>query len=150
MKETYEEIRRILDEHGAEYVVSEHAPVYTSEEAARVRGVGLETGVKALLLRTREKTFVLALVRADRKADLREIARRAGTRKVTLARPQEVLELTGCEVGSVPPFGFDDVPTFMDRTILENELVNFNAGLHTVSVRMRAEDLVEIVRPTLL
>ena len=150
MKETYEEIRRILDEHGAEYVVSEHAPVYTSEEAARVRGVALETGVKALLLRTRERTFVLALVRADRKADLREIARRAGTRKVTMARPQEVLELTGCEVGSVPPFGFEDVPVFMDRRILENELVNFNAGLHTVSVRMKSEDLVEIVRPVLL
>jgi len=25
--------------------------------------------------------------------------------------------------------------------------VNFNAGLHTVSIHMKAEDLVEVIRP---
>ena len=34
---------------------------------------------------------------------------------------------------------------FFDREILENDYVNFNAGKHIVSVRMKAEDLKNVV-----
>ena len=37
--------------------------------------------------------------------------------------------------------------TYTDVSVLENEIVNFNAGLLTVSIQMRIEDLIKIVRP---
>lgn len=141
-------LKRLLDDNGITYSISEHEPVYTSEEAARVRGVELKTGVKALVLRTKEGSFIIGLVAADRKIDLKKLAEIVKTEKLKLASPEEVLKVTGCEIGSVHPFGnLYNLPTYLDRSVLENEWVNFNAGLHTVSIHMRSEDLVKLIKP---
>jgi len=141
-------MRGLLDSNGIPYEVLEHAPVYTSEEAAKVRGVELKTGVKALILKTEEGNFVMGLVAADRKIDLKKLAKIVETKKLQLASPQEVLKITGCGVGSVHPFGnLHGLPTYLDSSILENDMVNFNAGLHTVSIQMRVKDLIKAIRP---
>lgn len=141
-------VKELLGRKGIVFEVLEHVPVYTSEEAARVRGVELKTGVKALVFRTEGGSFVLGLIAADRKIDLKKLARIVGAKKLQLALPEEVLKITGCEVGSVHPFGnLFGLPTYLDPSVLENDTVNFNAGLHTVSIQMRAADLVEVVKP---
>lgn len=141
-------IRGLLDRNRIPYEVLEHESVYTSEQAAKVRGVELKTGVKALILKTEEGSFVMGLVAADRKIDLKELAKIARTKKLRFASSQEVLEITGCEVGSVHPFGnLYGLPTYMDSSILENAMVNFNAGLHTVSIQMSVKDLIRAIRP---
>ena len=108
----------------------------------------MKTGVKALILKTQKGNFVTGLVAADRKIDLKKLAKILGTRRLQLASPQETLKITGCEVGSVHPFGnLYDIPTYLDSSILENDKVNFNAGLHTVSIQMKAKDLIKAIRP---
>jgi len=141
-------MRGLLDSNGIPYEVLEHVPVYTSEEAAKVKGVELKTGVKALILKTEEGNFIMGLVAADRKIDLKKLAKIVETKKLQLASPQEVLKITGCEIGSVHPFGnLHGLPTYLDSSILENDMVNFNAGLHTVSIQMRVKDLIKAIRP---
>jgi len=141
-------VKELLDRHAISYEISEHEPVYTSEQAARVRGVELRTGVKALMLKTEEGSFVMGLVAADRRIHLKKLAEIVGTRKLQLASRQDVLKITGCEVGSVHPFGnLYRLPTYLDSSILENDTVNFNAGLHTVSIRMKVKDLTKVIGP---
>jgi Ala-tRNA(Pro) deacylase len=124
--------------------------VYTSIQAAKIRGVELRTGVKALILKTNEGDFMMGLVAADRRMDLKKLAMIVGTKSLRLAYPEEVLKITGCEIGSVHPFGnLHDLPTYLDFSLLENDTVNFNAGLHTVSIQMKAKDLIEIVKPVI-
>ena len=143
-------IMELLDRRKILYTVSEHEPVYTSEQAAKVRRVELKTGVKALVLRTKEGAFVMGLVAADRRIDLKKLAKVVGTKSLGLASPKEVLKTTGCEVGAVHPFGnLHGLPTYMDASVLENGSVNFNAGLHTVSVQMKAKDLVKAIGPVI-
>jgi len=143
-------IKELLDSDGIIYEVSEHEPVYTSEQAAKVRGVELKTGVKALVLKTEKGSFVMGLIAADRRIDLKKLAKIVRTKKLRLASPQEVLKMTGCEVGSVHPFGtLHRLATYLDSSILENNMVNFNAGLHTVSIQMKAKDLVKAIRPVI-
>jgi len=141
-------VRELLDRNRIAYEVSEHAPVYTSEQAARVRGVELKTGVKALVFKTEHEEFILGLIAADKKMDLKKLAKIAGTRRLELASPQDVLKVTGCGIGSVHPFGnLFGLTTYMDASVLENDSVNFNAGLHTVSIYMKANDLVKVIKP---
>ena len=143
-------IKKLLDQEGITYKVSEHEPVYTSEEAARVRGVGLKTGVKALVFKTAEESFIMGLVAADKRIASKKLAKITGTKRLRLASPEEVLKITGCEVGSVHPFGnLHSLPTYLDRSILENEMVNFNVGLHTVSIYMKSEDLIKAIKPAI-
>jgi prolyl-tRNA editing enzyme YbaK/EbsC (Cys-tRNA(Pro) deacylase) len=35
----------------------------------------------------------------------------------------------------------------MDKSVLENDTVEFNIGLHTHSIRMKTEDLVGLLNP---
>lgn len=143
-------IVKMLEEQGVKYELLEHEPVYTSEQAADVRGVPLKTGVKALVCRTSEDKFILVLVRADKRADLDRVAKLEGAKNVSLASPEEVLKHTGCEIGSVPPFGHPrPLKTYLDREILEEDEVNFNIGEHTRSIRMRAKDLPRVMEPVL-
>jgi len=144
----YSKIIGMLDGTGAEYATTEHEPVLTSEQAAKVRGVPLKTGVKAMVMKTLEGSFFLTLVPADRKVDMRLMAKLEGASSVFMATPEEVMKLTGCMVGAVPPFGHKTrLRTYMHRAILENEWVNFNAGVRTRSVRMKAKDLKGIIKP---
>jgi Cys-tRNA(Pro) deacylase len=143
-------IKKLLDQNGITSQVSEHEPVYTSEQAAKVRGVELKTGVKALVLKAEEGNFVMGLVAADRRIDLKKLAKIVKTKKLRLASSQEVLKITGCEVGSVHPFGnLHGLPTYLDSSVLENDMVNFNAGLHTVSIQMKARDLINAIGPVI-
>ena len=144
-------VERILKENNVKYSLLEHEPVYTSEQAAQARRVPVTTGVKALVLKRDKGGFILVLVRADKRADFGMIAEKEGVRHVKLARPEEVLEVTGCEIGSVPPFGHaNKLKTYMDRDILAEDEVNFNIGSHRKSVRMKAEDLLKVIKPVMI
>jgi len=148
MKKQFEDLKKFLDENNADYELFEHEPVFTSEQASKVRGVELKTGVKALVFKIKEKnTFIMALVPADKKVDSNKLSKIIGS-EIKLASPDEVLKKCGCEIGSVHPFGnVFGLKTYMDKGILENESVNFNAGLHEFTLRMSPSVILELVKP---
>lgn len=128
--------------------VIEHAPVFTSEEAARVRGTPPEAGAKALVVRADERAVHLVLpghLRVD-SARLRALL---GTRKLRFVTPEELFALTGCAPGAVPPFGnLFGLPVYLDEALIRCAEVAFNAGSNSVSVTMRADDLVRLTGAT--
>ena len=134
----------LLDSKKFEYSVMDHEPTPTSEIAAKVRGGKLEEGAKALVLRGEGKFFMFVLP-ADRRLNLKSAKAIAGTKRMSLATPQEVLEITGCEIGSVPPFGnLFNIPLFVDVNLLKNEKLDFNTGLLTRSISMNCPDYLEV------
>src|SRR3989344_7186954 len=127
------------------YKIITHERVYTSEEAAKVRGVPLSSGVKAMLIKS-ESGFFIVLVPGDKRIGFKKVEEKTG--KAKLASPEEVFRITGCEVGSVHPFGnLFGLKVLMDRRVLDNETVNFNAGLHEVSINMSPKDMIKIIVP---
>ena len=147
MEAGFSTLKVLLEEKGASYKVIEHERVFTSEEAAKIRGVPLSSGVKAMLVKSPNGYF-LVLVPGDRRIDFGKLKDKIG--KATLASPEEVFRETGCEIGSVHPFGpLFGLQVLMDRRILDNETVNFNAGLHEVSMNMDPKDMINIIKPEL-
>ena len=147
MEPEFEAVKKLLDDNNINYETASHERVYTSEEAAKVRGVPLSTGVKSMIIRT-ESGFFLVLVPGDRRIDFDKIKNELG--KATLASADDVFRMTGCEVGSVHPFGnLFGLQIFMDRRVLDNNIVNFNAGLHEVSISMSPRDMASIINPEL-
>ena len=126
-----------------------HSPVFTSEEAAAVRGVALSSGAKALICKV-DARFVMFVIPADRKLESKRVRQTLGIRALRFATPDELRELTGLAPGAVPPFGsVFGLPTHCDARLAENERINFNAGDHSVSVRMRYVDHVLAEKPAL-
>ncbi|HUT90227.1 MAG TPA: YbaK/EbsC family protein [Thermoguttaceae bacterium] len=145
----FERIEELLNARGVAFEVLRHEPVYTSEEAAEIRGTPLASGAKALVCKA-DGRFVMFVIPADRKLASREVRRARRWRKLRFADRDEVLGLTGLEPGSIPPFGsLFGLPTLCDERLGENETINFNAGDHGISVSMRYEDYVRVESPEL-
>ncbi len=143
----FDRVQKLLKDHGIEFQVLRHEPVYTSEEAARVRGTALASGAKALICKG-DEGFIMFVLPADRKLDSHGIRRARGWHRLRFATREEVLEMTGLAPGSIPPFGsLFGLPTLCDERLGENEIINFNAGDHCISVSMRYADYVLVERP---
>lgn len=142
----FERIERWLHDRGVPFGVTRHRPVYTSEEAAKVRGTALSSGAKALIVKVDDamKLFVLP---ADRKLSSKKV-RAAGCRRVRFASADEVLALTGLKPGAIPPFGsLFELPTICDLRLGDNPSINFNAGDHGISISMAYKDFLRVENP---
>lgn len=126
-----------------------HTPVYTSEEAAQVRGVALCSGAKALICKC-DNEFVMFVLPADKRLASKRLRDVGGWRKSRFATREEIETLTGLAPGSIPPFGrLFELPTYCDETLAENERINFNAGDHAISVNLLYRDYLRVEQPVL-
>ena len=146
----YDRIRAFLLERGVSFRELHHGPTRTSEESARVRGEELRNGGKAILLKV-DRTFRLFVLSAARKLDSSKVKAHFGVKRLRFATEDELLEITGLEPGSIPPFGppIFDIKLFVDRSIIENERIAFNAGSLTDSIIMNVEDYVRLANPVI-
>src|SRR5262249_61715152 len=133
-----------LTRAGVGFTVSRHEPVYTSEEAAAVRGVPLASGAKALVVKAGDDFHMLVLP-ADRKLDSRRAKQALGVKDLRFATREEVAPLTGLEPGAIPPFGTPfDLPTACDPALGANLAINFNARHHRVALALTAAPCVPV------
>lgn len=154
--ETHHKVIAKLESAGLTITKSHHAPVKTSEEASRIRGLPLECGAKAIVMSVKLKgdisSFVLFVMSATHKLDSKKARKLVeGCKSMSFATPEQVKTLTGCIPGAVPPFGsVFGIPTFMDVSLQKvGEFIDFNAGLRTDSVRMRQADYEQVELPTI-
>lgn len=150
MPETvFHQVQLLLDRQTVSYDVLRHEPVYTSEQAAAVRGTPLASGAKALICKS-DHQVVMFVLPADLRLASRQIRRSMGWRKLRFLSREEVFELTGLEPGSIPPFGsLFGLSTFCDQRLASNDRINFNAGDHSISVSMDYCDFLRVENPRL-
>ena len=146
-----EKIIDILQKNKTAYEIFEHEPVYTNPTMAAALNVSEAETVKSLVLLTKENKMVVLVMPGDKKVDWKKAAAGIGTKKVSFAKPEEVLEKVGCEVGCVPPFGqLTELPIFMDKDLTKKEYVFFNPGVHDKSFKIKAWDLKKLCKPNLV
>ncbi len=145
----FQRVEALLRDRRVPFDVLRHAPVYTSEEAARVRGTPLASGAKALVCKAND-AVVMFVIPADRKLDSKAVRQSQGWRKLRFVTRDEILQITGLEPGSIPPFGsLFGLPTYCDTRLGLNEKINFNAGDHSISVSMGYADYLRVESPQL-
>ncbi|MBX9788504.1 MAG: hypothetical protein K2Y37_06275 [Pirellulales bacterium] len=145
-----ERIEQLLTAQGVPSDVLRHKPVYTSAEAAAVRGTTLASGAKALICKADER-FVMFVLPADRRLASKLVRKARGWKSLRFGTAEEVLELTGLTPGSIPPFGqLFGLVTLCDRQLAEQPTINFNAGDHAVSISMRYADWESVESPELI
>ncbi|KGI83349.1 prolyl-tRNA synthetase, partial [Exiguobacterium mexicanum] len=93
------QLTQLLNKNNAKYRVMEHPTAGKSEEVAKIRGTQLGQGAKGLVCHVKGngiRQHVLAILPADKQADLNKIALAIGGTRASLASPKEVDELTQC------------------------------------------------------
>jgi Ala-tRNA(Pro) deacylase len=142
----------LLDEHGAVYRVVEHEPEGRTEFIAKIRGNRPDQAIKSIVVMVRfgkkDSRFVLANVPGDCRIDLNAVRDLLGGTQSAFAPREKAEELTGCVIGAIPPFSFNDqLAVLADPLIRENEEVVFNAGRLDRSIFMKPEDFFRIAQP---
>ncbi|SMB84947.1 Ala-tRNA(Pro) deacylase [Pasteurella testudinis DSM 23072] len=152
---TFQQLTALLDQQQARYRTLQHRACGKSEQVAQIRGTQLGQGAKALLCVIKgagKKQHVLAVLPADKQADLSRLATALGGTRAGLASPKEVGELTDCVFGAIPPFSFHpDLKLVAERSLFARyaELA-FNAGTLENSIILNTEDYRRIANPLVL
>ncbi len=146
--EVLERIHALLRSAGVEFREIQHAPTHTSAQSAAARGEELRIGGKSLLLKV-EDTFHLFVLSAALKLDSAAVKQYFGVKRQRFATSEELSAL-GLVPGAVPPFGKPVLPfdLYVDRSILANPRIAFNAGSLTTSIIMSVPDYLRLAQPT--
>ncbi|MDJ0925883.1 MAG: prolyl-tRNA synthetase associated domain-containing protein [Acidimicrobiia bacterium] len=115
---TPEELLEYLDHLGVEHATIEHPPVYTVEEAKRLRGTLPGVNCKSLFLKNKKGEMWLVVVAEDHRVDLARLADALGSKRLSFGSPSRLLDHLGVIPGAVTPLA----------------VVNDRAGLVTVAV----------------
>lgn len=146
-------IRSLLENARAEYRVVEHPEEGRTDVVSRIRGNNLAQAAKALVLvaKTGKKSrdYYLAVLPGDRRLDTEAFKKLSGAGFVGFADAARAEELTGCVVGSIPPFSFNpELKLVVDPALLagHDEIV-FNAGRLDRSIFLGTDAYVELATP---
>jgi Ala-tRNA(Pro) deacylase len=91
---------------------------------------------------------LMMVLPADHQIDLEKVENAIGN-TVSLDQEQEFTSLfPDCAIGAMPPFGnLYGLPTYVDKSLAEQDYVVFEAGTHTDTIKMGYRDYEKIVKP---
>mgnify|MGYP001821269144 FL=1 len=131
-----------LESEGIDYELHEHDRSLTARATAHAEGGDPHTFEKVVWVRSADDGDALIVLDADDHLDLSKASDVLRSGKVKLVPEEELIELApDCDPGAMPAVGsLFGLPTYADLHVCDSAEVSFNAGSHTVAVRVdRAE-----------
>ncbi len=134
-----------LDSLGIPYRLFQHAGAVESlEQAAAERGQRPGQVVRSILFRLPEDLYVMVLAAGPQQISWPALRRHLSQHRLSLATPEEVLQVTGYQIGAVSPFGVRQgpLPVLIDRRVLDEEEISLGSGQRGLAIIMRSQDLL--------
>lgn len=138
-------LEEIARELGAE-ILEIGSPVKTVEQAVRETGAFPRQVIKSLVI-VSENGPLLVIVDGESKVSMEKLERLFG--KCRFAKPREVEELTGYDVGGVPPIGVP-LRTILDPKVLENDHIIGGGGAIDRLLKIEPRKIVECQKAEVL
>ena len=137
-------VQRALDGLGVAYEVIEIDPAYadTADFCAQY-GYPAERSANTIIVASKKKPrrYAAAAVRATRRLDVNHTMKQLlGGGRVSFARPEETVELTGMQIGGVTLLGLpDDLPLYVDAGLVACEWVILGGGNRSTKIKVGPE-----------
>jgi Ala-tRNA(Pro) deacylase len=150
--DVFDQLVALLTESKATFRVIEHEAEGKSAEISVIRGNRPDQAAKAMVLDVRGggggRRHVLAILPGSRKLDFAAVAALFEARKCGFASPETAQALTGCVMGSVPPFALNpDLAIVVEEDLLANDTLFFNAGRLDRSMELDTKDWLAAAKP---
>lgn len=122
----------------------------TAHSAASL-GVDEHTVIKTIVLENERKQPLICLQHGDREVSTKNLARTIGCKTITPCTPEVANRHTGYLVGGTSPFGTrKPIPIYLQESIAALPRVYINGGKRGFLVGITADDLVRVLKPTLV
>lgn len=142
------EITEKLDRLGVDYKLRPHgSPVYTSEDAARERGVRLSQIVKTMLLSDGGNQVIVTVLPGSRRLDSKAVKKLTGIKNLRFMDRESLQKRFNMTVGAIAPIadGFAGYPTFLDPAVLEETWVDISSGNPDAGIELNSKDLERLL-----
>lgn len=127
---------------GVKYEFFELEDASTSNIASKNIDVHLEYIGKTIVFSNEKKEFFAVLISSIYKVKQSKLAKLFGYKDVRLAKPEEVLNVTGYEVGGVAPFDLN-IPLYIDKELMNKEYIYVGGGDKKHLLKVRVEDIIK-------
>ncbi len=154
MATTPEQLFASLDALGIQHTTVKHPPVFTVEQATRLRGQVAGGHTKNLFLRDKKYELYLVVALEDAEIDLKGLHRQLGASgRFSFGSSDLLREVLGVDPGAVTPFGaINDtqsrVTVVLDAAMMEHETLNYHPLVNTMTTSIRRDDLVKFLQST--
>ena len=147
-----QEIYALLDERNIWHEITEHKAVFNMAEGAEIYLPYPEADAKNLFIRDdKKRNYYLITVKGDKRTDLKVFRQQHGTRPLTFASDQDLMDMLGLIPGAVTPLGLlndreHKVTFFLDKSFLEGPgLIGVHPNDNTATVWLKARDLLQLL-----
>jgi len=136
-----------LKENKVDYEILHHPEAVTAQRIAQAEHVKGRHHAKIVMVKSGEQ-HLMTVLPADHQIDLKKLKKAVG-KAVSLDSEQEFKPLfPDCAVGAMPPFGnLYGVPTYVDKSLSQEEYIVFEAGTHTDAIKLSYRDYEKIAKP---
>ena len=147
-----QEVYDFLTSRGIEYEVTEHGAVFNMEEMSHVELPHPEADAKNLFVRDdKKRNYYLITVKGDKRVDLKNFSEGHGTRPLSFASENDLMNLLGLIPGAVTPLGILNdserkVKLFLDEELLKGGLIGVHPNDNTATVWLKTTDLIDIIK----
>jgi Ala-tRNA(Pro) deacylase len=154
MPHTPETLLAYLDSLGIIHKTISHPPVFTVEQAKKLRGEIVGAHTKNLFLRDKKNALFLVVALESSQIDLKRLHRLLGANgRFSFGASDLLREVWGVEPGSVTPFGaINDtegrVTVVLDAAMMEHDTLNYHPLLNTMTTSIARDDLVKFLEAT--
>lgn len=141
----------MLENYQIPYVHTKHPNAYRAVEVAEAEHLPAYMLAKTVIVRS-PNGYAMAVLPADCKIDLEQLAATLNFKHLDLATEEEVRELfPESEVGAMPPFGaLFDMPVYLDVRLAEEPYILFNGGTHRDAIHISVADYIRVVDPAIM
>lgn len=147
---TPEDLFQQLRDLGIEAKTARHPAVFTVDEAKALRGDLPGCHTKNLFLRDKKGTMWLVVCREDRAVDLKVLAQKLGSGRLSFGSPERLMKYLGVSPGAVTPFAVMNdkaghVQVALDRGMLDQEPWNFHPLTNEMTTSIGASDMLHFL-----
>lgn len=138
----------ILNKLNIQYDLVEHKAVFNCEQAQEIKKLIDGIGCKNLFV-TDKHSIYLIILKDDKKADLKSIAQKIGTKRLSFCSEQQLMDILKLKIGSVSPFGIvndsENKVTLLIDSDLKNKKLLFHPNINTKTISIEFDDLIKFI-----
>lgn len=129
-------VTRALDQAGVPYRFFRHpGQVRSLEQAAAERGQQPEQIIRSIIFRLEQDEYLMVLAAGPEQISWPALRKYLGMSRLTMAKPEEVLQVTGYPTGAVSPFGLPQPMRILaDPGVFAPQEVSIGAGIRNATV----------------
>ncbi len=147
------DLMAMLDRLRIETTRHAHPPLHSVEESRALRGDMPGGHSKNLFLKDKKGDFTLVSCLEDRAVRIKDVARAAGARPPSFAKPEDLWDRLGVRPGSVTPFALMNdadraVRLVLDQGLLAHDVVNFHPLHNEATLAISPADLMRFFTAT--